>query len=104
MPDAHAARIRANVVNTVRNGLAEFLVDEVMHIDLVGAARRSIVTAYIHSRFRLVLLPEKGAQHPTEIPMGKIMRSGSLPTAPRGRRPKEHVPVESLRNDGFLID
>ena len=36
--DADATGVRADVVNCVRNGFAEFLVDEVVHIDLVGTA------------------------------------------------------------------
>jgi hypothetical protein len=34
--DADATGVRADVVNSVRNGLAEFLVDEVVHVDLSG--------------------------------------------------------------------
>src|SRR5207237_8985516 len=45
--DTHAAGIRGNVVDAIGNGFAEVLVDEVVHLDLVGAALRSIVTAGI---------------------------------------------------------
>src|ERR1700747_3249519 len=43
--DADAAGVRADVVNSVRNGFAEFLVDEVVHVDLVGTALGPIVAA-----------------------------------------------------------
>ena len=35
--DAHAADIRADVVDAIGNGFAEFFIDEVMHVDLVGS-------------------------------------------------------------------
>jgi hypothetical protein len=45
--DTHTARILRDVVDAIRNGFAEFLVAEVMHVDLVGAAFRSIVAARV---------------------------------------------------------
>src|SRR5260370_4897015 len=45
--DAHTARILRDVVDAIRNGFAEFLVAEVMHVNLVGAAFRSIVAARV---------------------------------------------------------
>ena len=45
--DADATGVRADVVNSVRNGFAEFLVDEVVHVDLVGTALGPIVAAAV---------------------------------------------------------
>ena len=41
--DADATGIRAHVIDAVGNGFAEFLVDEVMYVDLVGAPLGPIV-------------------------------------------------------------
>src|SRR4029077_4859992 len=54
--DTHTADIRCNVVDTVGNAFAKFLVDEVMHIDLVGTALRSIVAACVLVRADQFLL------------------------------------------------
>ena len=54
--DTDAARIRRDVVDTIGNGFAEFLVDEVMHIDLVRAAFRSVVAARVLVRADQFLL------------------------------------------------
>ena len=43
--DADATGIRADVVDAIGNGFAEFLIDEVMHVDLVGTALGPIVAA-----------------------------------------------------------
>jgi hypothetical protein len=45
--NADAADIRANVIDAVGNGFAQFFVDEVMHVDLIRAAFRPIVAACI---------------------------------------------------------
>ena len=45
--DAHVTRIRGNIVDPIRNSFAKLFIDEVMHIDFVGATLRSIVTARI---------------------------------------------------------
>src|SRR5208283_5277176 len=43
--DADATGVRADVIDAVGNGLAEFLVDEVMHIDVDWSALRPIIAA-----------------------------------------------------------
>jgi hypothetical protein len=35
--DAHAAGVRADVVDAIWNGFAELLVDEIVHVDEVGS-------------------------------------------------------------------
>lgn len=45
--DADAAGVRADVVDSIRNGFAEFLVDEVMDVDINRAAFRPIVASRI---------------------------------------------------------
>jgi hypothetical protein len=45
--DIHPARIGADVINAIGNGLAEFLVDEIMNLHLVGAALGPVVAAAI---------------------------------------------------------
>ena len=46
-PDAHPAGVGRQVVDAVRRHLAEFLVDKVMHFDLIGTARGAVVTAAV---------------------------------------------------------
>ena len=46
-PDADPARVRGDVVDAVRRDLAEFLVDEVMHFHLIGAAGGAVVAAAV---------------------------------------------------------
>jgi hypothetical protein len=45
--DADATGVRADVVDSVGNGFAELLVDEVVHVDLVWTALRTIVAAAV---------------------------------------------------------
>src|SRR5208337_342833 len=54
--DTDAADIRANVVDAVGNGFAEFFVDEVMHVDLLRTAFRSIVASGVLVRADQLLL------------------------------------------------
>jgi hypothetical protein len=46
-PDTYAAGVRGDIVNPVRDRLSKVLVDEVMHVDLVGTAFRTIVAASV---------------------------------------------------------
>ena len=45
--DADTTGVRADVVDPIRNRLAQLLVDEVMHVDLVGTAFATIVAARV---------------------------------------------------------
>ena len=45
--DTDAPRVRRDIINSVRYGLAKGLIDEVMNVDRVWTAGRSIIAAAV---------------------------------------------------------